>query len=151
MGSPRLIVPVVFVFMLLPRVARAQEADVERAVAATLAAWSEGRFDDFGSFYEPDARGFFLDGSPLVEGFDMDALRAAHESGFRARFTMSELDVKVYGHAAVSVAYLEGLLTLPGGAQLPGRWRYSETRVDRGGTWKVVQYHFSPLTAQEGR
>ncbi len=125
--------------------AAAQEAQVRAAVTATLAAWAAGDFQTFASYYHPDTRGFFLDGSELVEGVNVAGLQAGYDAGIRANLTLRDLDVAVYGNAAVSVGYLDGSLTLPGGAVRPGTWRYSETRVREGDTWRVVQFHFSEL------
>lgn len=121
-----------------------QEAEVASAVRATLEAWTSGDYESFVASYHEAARGFFLDGSPLMRGFNVEALRAAADAGFRADVELSDLDVKIYGGMSVSVGYLAGTLTMPGGLRLPGTWRYSETRVLDGGTWKIVQFHISP-------
>lgn len=123
--------------------AAAQQAEVEAAVRATLDAWRSGEYAAFVDSYHPDARGFFLDGGDVIEGFSLDALEATAEAGFRADVTLRALDVVVYGSAAVAVGMLDGTLTLPGGLQLAGPWRYSETRVRSEGGWKVVQFHIS--------
>ncbi len=125
---------------------RGQEADVRAAVTATLAAWTQGDFDSFTSHYHEDVRGFFLEGAPLTRGFDTATLGMAYEAGMKAQVMVRDLDVRVYGEVAVSVAYLDGSVSLPGGEQtISGTWRYSETRIPSEGTWKVVQYHFSRL------
>lgn len=121
----------------------AQQAEVSAAIEETLAAWREGRFEEFVAFYHPEARGFYLDGGPLAATFDLQALRAAHSAGFRADVTLRDLEVRVYGPTSVAAGYLTGALTLPGGVTLPGTWRYTETRVREEGVWKVVQFHFS--------
>jgi hypothetical protein len=124
----------------------AQEAEVTAAVRATLDAWRAGRHEEFVGYYHADARGFFLDGGPLMGGFTLPALQAASEAGFKADVELRDLEVRAWGGAATAVGYLVGTLTLPGGGTLPGTWRYSETRVRDGGTWKVVQFHVSPQT-----
>jgi len=129
----------------LPNPAEAQETEVRQAVVSTLAAWSDGDFQAFAEFYHPDVRGFFLDGSVLAQGFHTEALAAAHEQGLRADMTLRDLSVDVYGTTAVSAGYLDGSIALPGGMSLSGSWRYTETRVQEGGVWRVVQYHFSQL------
>jgi hypothetical protein len=134
-----------------PVEARSQEADVRASVEETLKAWSGGDLESFADFYHSDTRGFFMDGGVLVVGFDGNALRAGFESGFRAELTLRDLDVKVYESTAVSVAYLDGSITLPNGTSIPGTWRYSEARVWDGSDWKIVQYHFSRLTVQPVR
>ena len=123
---------------------RAQEAEVSAAVTATLAAWAEGEYETFVGYYHADARGFFLDGGTLIQGFSAPALEAMAQAGFKADVEVRDLDVQMYGSMAVSVAYIEGALTLPGGLVLEATWRYSETRVETDDGWKVVQFHMSP-------
>ena len=124
----------------------AQEANVESVVRSTLLALSEGRYDDFIAHFDPAARGFFLDGGPLLAtGFSVDQLNMAAAAGAGVSVDIDELDSRIHGDAAVSVAYLEGSLTLPGGVVIEGTWRYSETRIRRGGAWRIVQFHMSPL------
>jgi len=129
---------------------RAQEAEVSAAVSATLAAWADGEYETFVGFYHPDARGFFLDGGALMQGFSAPVLQAMAQAGFEANVQVRDLDVKMYGSMAVSVAYVEGALTLPGGLVLEGTWRYSETRVETDDGWKVVQFHMSAQQAGMG-
>lgn len=135
----------ILVTSLVTGPAMAQADGVRAAMIETLAAWRDGDFDRFAQYYHPETRGFFFDGGYLIEGFNKEALEAAYEAGFRAQIEVREIDVKVYGNAAVSVAYADGTITLPGGATQSGTWRYSETRIREGGVWKIVQYHFSKL------
>jgi len=122
---------------------RAQEAEVSAAVNATLAAWADGEYETFVAFFQPGARGFFLDGGTLMQGFNAPTLELMAQAGFKADVEVRDLDVKTYGSTAVSVAYVEGTLTLPGGVIMQGTWRYSETRVETDDGWKVVQFHMS--------
>ena len=128
-----------------------QDGDVRAAITETLAAWSAGDFEGLGQFYRADTRGFLFGGGPLVKGFNPVALQAAYEAGFRATFDVRGLDVKVLGDAAIAVAYLDGTLALPGGEEEAGSWRYSETRVRDGESWKIAQYHFSKVTTPAAR
>lgn len=139
----------------LPDLGAQEEAgareEVGSAVEATLEALSEGRYEEFVSHFHRSARGFFLDGGPLLPtGFNAAQLRLAAEAGAGIDIELEDLDSEVYGDAAVSVAYLEGSLTLPGGGVIEGVWRYSETRVLSGGAWKVVQFHMSELSESPG-
>jgi len=123
-----------------------QEAEVESSVRATLGALSEGRYDDFIAHFDSSARGFFLDGGPLLStGFNVDQLKMAASAGAGINVELSGLDSRVHGSVATSVAYLEGSITVPGGVEIQGSWRYTETRVIRDGAWKVVQFHVSSL------
>lgn len=124
----------------------AQEADVRAAMEESLAAWRNQDFETLGGFYAANTRGFMLDGGYLITGFSIEALQAAASMGVAFDVEPQEVDITMVGDGvAVAVALLEGSVTLPGGAVQEGSWRYSETRVLEGGTWKVVQYHFSPL------
>lgn len=123
--------------------AAAQEVEVRGAVEATLAAWTAGDFQAFADQYHPRTRGFFFDGGALLEGINVAALQAGYDAGIRADLTLRDLDVQIYAQTSVSIAYLDGALTLPGGGVQAGSWRYTETRVRDGGAWKVVQFHFS--------
>ena len=120
-----------------------QPPTVEESVDDMVAAWEAGDFQKFADFYHPDTRGFFLDGGLLLRGFNVDALSAAYQQGFRASLEVRELDVQRYGEVAVAVAYMDGTLTLPGGGSIEGTWRYTDTRVLVEGDWQIVQYHFS--------
>ena len=127
----------------------AQDADVAVHVRAdvseTLSALAEGDASTFVDFFHDDARGFFVDGSAMIEGMSVLAFRAAYLTGLRTNLEMSDLNVRVYGNTAVSGALLAGSVTLPGGAVTQGAWRYSDTRLLEGGRWKIVQYHISQL------
>lgn len=128
----------------------AQEADVRAAVAETLDAWTSGRFEAFAGFYHEDARGFFLDGGPLTGGFSVSNLEAARTMGFETELELEGLEVSVFDSVAASAGYLVGRLILPGGATVEGTWRYTDTRVLKDGSWKVVQFHFSQLDDSQG-
>ena len=143
MKSRRIILACCLMSSLGSGSARAQEADVRAAVEATLAALIARDVPAFANFYHEDTRGFFVDRSNMIEGFSSLAVRAAFITGLRLDVAMSDLNVKVYGDAAVVGALFRGSVTLPGGAVATGTWRYSETRVLDEGTWKVVQYHLS--------
>jgi ketosteroid isomerase-like protein len=145
-GTMRTLTVLVCSLIIYTQAAEAQEAEVEAAMLASLNAWNEGDVAAFGAFFTPEARGFNLDGGLLIRGFNGPALEAALQAGFGINVQPRDIDVKVYGNAAVAVAYLDGSITLPGGATREGTWRYSETRVKDGDTWKIVQYHISQMT-----
>ena len=114
-------------------------------VSATLAALAAGDAITFVDFFHDDVRGFFVNGSNMIEGISVLALRALYLTGLQTNVVMSELNVRVYGNIAVSGALLQGSVTMPGGAMISGTWRYSDTRVLDEGRWKVIQYHLSQL------
>ncbi len=143
--SRRIIFGLCLLSLLASGSAGAQEDEVRAAVSATLAALVARDVPAFASFYHNDTRGFFVDRTSMIEGFSSLAVRAAFATGLRVNVVMNDLDVRVYGNTAVSGALLQGSVTMPGGALISGTWRYSDTRVLDEGTWKVVQYHISPL------
>lgn len=130
----------------------AQEEDIRAAMVESLAAWSAADFQKLGTFFTEQARGYMPGGSTLLIGFNPAALDAAVSAGMSFDIEPQDMDIRIVGETvAVAVATIEGVITLPGGVVQEGPWHYSETRVLEGGTWKVVQYHFSLLPAGPGR
>ena len=130
----------------------AQEEDVRAAMVESLAAWSAADFQKLGTFFSEQARGYMPGGSTLLIGFNPTTLEAAVSAGMSFDIEPQDMDIRMVGEAvAVAVATIEGVITLPGGVVQEGPWHYSETRVLEGGTWKVVQYHFSLLPTGPGR
>ena len=123
----------------------AQESNVRADAMETLSALTAGDGPTFMGFFHDEVRGFFVDGSRMIEGLSLMVFRAAYLTGLRTNLVMSNLDVRVYGNTAVSGALLAGSVTLPGGAVRTGTWRYSDTRVLEEGKWKIIQYHISQL------
>ena len=137
---------VIFVFCLMCSLATGPARAQEAAASETLAALVTNEFATFANFFHDDARGFFVDGSRMIEGPSALAFRATYLAGLRTSLVMRDLNVRVYGNTAVSGALLGGSVTLPGGGVREGTWRYSDTRVLEEGTWKIVQYHISQLS-----
>jgi len=134
-------------FVLVQSAAAQDEADVRAAMEASLEAWRTGDFATLGNYYSAQTRGFMLDGGFLITGFSVEALEAAASMGVAFDVRPTEIDILVVSEGvAVTVAIVEGSVTMPGGDVQEGPWRYSETRIKEGGVWKVVQYHFSPMT-----
>jgi hypothetical protein len=126
----------------------AQEEEIHAAMVESLAAWSDGDFQRLGTYFAEQTRGYMLGGNVLITGFDPEALEAAVSAGFSFSIEPREIDIMMVGETvAVAVATVEGTITLPNGEVQEGPWQYSETRVLEDGRWKVVQYHFSPVTA----
>jgi len=123
----------------------AQEAEVRADVARTLSALTARDSPAFVDFFHDDARGFFVDGSSMLNGPILLAVRAAFVTGLRLNVLMSNLEVRVYGNTAVVGALFMGSVTLPGGVVRTGTWRYSDTRVEEDGEWKIVQFHISQI------
>jgi ketosteroid isomerase-like protein len=71
-------------------------------------------------------------------------LRALFDSGLRFHVTIRELQVKVYGDAAIATFYTEGTTT---GADRSsqGAYRASYVWVRRPDGWRIAHFHVSPL------
>ena len=124
----------------------AQEAEVRAEVARTLSALTARDASRFVDFFHDDARGFFVDGSAMVNGPSLLIVQAAFVTGLRTNVLMSDVDVRVYGNTAVVGALFTGAVTLPGGVVVrTGTWRYTDTRVEEDGEWKIVQFHISQI------
>jgi uncharacterized protein (TIGR02246 family) len=127
----------------------AQEAEVREALLRTVATWNSGAHEEFRSYFMPNAHGFYLDGAMLYEGLNpIEVDRAMYAAGFKPTVVARQITIRVYGNTAVAAAYLSGTIALPGGQQLQGPWRYTETRIRDGGRWKIAQWHFSKLDPQ---
>jgi hypothetical protein len=127
----------------------AQETEVREALLRTVATWNSGAHDEFRSYFMPTVHGFYLDGAVLYEGLNpLDEDRALYAAGFKPNVVARQIAIRVYGNTAVAAAYFTGTIALPGGAQLQGPWRYTETRIRDGSTWKILQRHFSKLAPQ---
>lgn len=129
---------------LVPRPAAGQDADVRGALEETVRAWTEARVSDFVQQFDPQVRGFYLDGALLTEGVSREATQARYDAGFKVSMELRHVDVRLYGNTAVLAGYMVGWVS-SGGITDRGTWRFTEVRVNQEGRWRVVQYHFSKL------
>jgi ketosteroid isomerase-like protein len=108
-----------------------------------------GAHEEFRSYFMPNVHGFYLDGAMLYEGLNpLEEDRALYAAGFKPNVAARQITIRVYGNVAVAAAYFSGTITLPGGQQLAGPWRSTETRIRDAGKWKIAQWHFSRLDPQ---
>ena len=120
---------------------------MRQALDATLAAWNAGDVDGFVRYFADDSWGFYLDGALLADGASLQQMAELYEAGLKPNIELRHVAIAVYGNTAVSAAYMVGSIDPGfGGETVQGTWRYTETRINEGGIWKIVQYHFSPLT-----
>lgn len=147
--SPR--IPLFLLFVLVTSSATAQVEQARADAIRSLDAWKAGNLKEFAAYFTEDTRGFNLDGGQAISGFSAMSLKLLLAAGFRFDVEARDIDTKVYGNMAVSIAYLEGTVTFPGGTTRQGTWRYSDTRVKQDGVWRVVQYHISRLATPQRR
>jgi hypothetical protein len=120
--------------------ARAQLAAVDRAVESGLAALGSGDIQTYLAQYVPTARVIFEHGEAVeLRLGDWEQLLRDVD------LEPGSFDVQLFGGTAVVVVSLEGTLTAPDGTLLEGPWRYAETRVRDGQTWRIRQVEMSAL------
>jgi uncharacterized protein (TIGR02246 family) len=136
---------------VLIAVAATQESDLVAEVLAagrgTEAAWAAGDVAMFMTHFDPNVDGYEPDAGLLVGPTTAAEMQALFDSGFKADMESRHTRVRVYGDdTAVLTAYSTGTMTGPDGSSMSGTWRFTEVRVKRDDGWKIVHYHFSPLT-----
>jgi hypothetical protein len=119
------------------------EAELTAAAKRTLDAYNKGDTTVFRSMFMPTVRGFWMDNSVLTGGDDISAPPPAGGEP-KPNVSLRGLSVRVYGNTGVLAGYFVGTLYADGQAK-NGTWRFTETRIKDRNTWKVVQFHFSPL------
>lgn len=73
-----------------------------------------------------------------------DSLLARVWRGSRPSFAVRDLEIQLYGDAAVATFHLDGGTTLPNGTRDPRRRRVTEVWARQAdGTWKEVHHHDS--------
>ena len=129
--------------------ARAQLADVDRAVESGLDALASGDIQAYLAQYLPTAR-VILEHGEAVELRLSDWEQLLQDVDLEP----GSFEVQQFGGSAVVVASLEGTLHAADGTVLQGPWRYAETRVRNGQVWRISQVemssgassYFSPVT-----
>ncbi len=124
----------------VPSACLSQVTPVSQAVARTFAALVAGDAASARAEYMSDAQ-IFLDVGGLTELALDEWLEAARGIDWAS----AEVDSRVFGATAVTVAHVAGTLRAPAGALLAGPFRYSETRVRSDGSWRIVQLQISPV------
>ncbi len=124
----------------VPAPCSSQSSPVSTAVEQTFAAMSAGDASSLRAQYMSGAR-IFLDVGPLIE-LELDEWLQVFRG---VDWTPVDVESRVLGATAVTVARVEGTLRLPSGTVVEGPFRYSETRVRGDGTWRIVQQEISPV------
>jgi len=124
------------------------EAEVKAAVADLIAGYNSGDIERLGRRLAAQRNGFQPEGGFLRDVVDLEELRGAFKSGVRLNFEMRELEVAVYGDAALATGFFGGTVKRPDGtARADGPWRASLIWNREGADWKLVHSHMSPPNA----
>ena len=130
-------------------VAQTAEEEVEQAVqtwyqslrdgdAATYASlWVSGDYQVAGNFLRTGT--LRSTPSPGVN------LQPYFDAGGSFQLNVRNLDVAVYGNAAVATFYTVGPQNFPDGTVLAGTFRVTIVFVRQGQAWKGAHFHVSPL------
>ncbi|MDH3205952.1 MAG: DUF5916 domain-containing protein [Gemmatimonadota bacterium] len=118
--------------------AAAQVADVEAAVTSAMTALNADDVAGYIAHFAPQARVLMS----LGQSVEVDP---ATLSLADLAWTPGPVNSQVFGSTAVTVLELRGGLRVSRGPPIEGPWRYAETRVRIGGTWRIVEVEFSLL------
>ena len=136
--------------MFLTTVAIADDADdVRAAVQDLFAALRAGDADGQTGRRMPEYNNFGRGGGLLNRASSSEEQRkvfqASVDAGVKRNYQLRNLEVKVYGNAAVVTGYLVGTRIFPDGTTSQMTDRRTGVWVKQGGTWKEVHMHQSPM------
>lgn len=124
------------------------EGEVRDAVADLVAGYNNGNVGQIERRLAAQRSGFQGEGGPLRDIVDLEELRGAFKSGVRLKFEMRDLEVAVYGDAALTTGFFGGTVNRPNGrSSNDGPWRASFVWNRQDGGWKLTHMHLSPPNA----
>ena len=135
--------------MLATTIAMADDSDdVKAAFLAMFVAVNAGDAGTMTQNHTPEYSTFNRGGGLLVVDTSLEEQRSSRQALFDAikiNLQPRNVEVKVYGNAAVVTAYLVGSANPPNSD--PQRWTDRRTGVwiKQGGTWKEVHMHQSSI------
>jgi ketosteroid isomerase-like protein len=139
----------VVVGMLATTIAMADDSDDVKAAFLNL--FTTLRAHDsqsMGQYYMPDYTDFGRGGGLLIRTATPEEKAKARQALFdTVNITLQprNVEVQVYGNAAVVTAYLVGSITPPNGETIRVSDRRTGVWVKQGGKWKEVHMHQSPI------
>ncbi len=92
------------------------------------------------SSFQPDGGALIINDSLEEETVE---LQASFDEGYKFDFQLVDLDIAVYGDAAVVTSLLTGTVTIPDGTTEEVKNRRTAVVVRDGGEWKEVHTHIS--------
>ena len=124
------------------------EGEVRDAVADLIAGYNSGNVEQIERRLAAQRNGFQSQGGPLRDIVDLEELRGAFKSGVRLKFEMRDLEVAVYGDAALATGFFGGTVSRPNWpSAADGPWRASFVWNRQDGVWKLAHSHLSPPNA----
>ena len=117
-----------------------------------ISGWNDGDAAKIAQYMLPDATAFTQVGagtSLAAPPFNQAGLQTNMDGGANFNFSYINMNVQVYGDAAVFTAYETGDMSFPNGQVSQGPWRYTAVLIKRDGVWKQAHRHTSPLRIGE--
>jgi len=139
-----------FLFIAYPCSCFADDvADVKKSVIDLYVKLDTGDATGF-SAYVP-AAGFteFNTDSPALHHLDLAYFKGAMTSGAKIDLHVSDLNVRIFGDAAVATGYRVGSITLPQGQKIDSDQCLTMVWIKESGRWKLQHVHLSPRTAEK--
>ncbi len=136
--------------MFLTTVAIADDVDdVKAAVQELFAAIRAGDANGQSRPRMPGYSNFGRGGGLLLKNTSTEqqirAFQATVDAGAKRNYQLRNLEVKVYGNAAVVTAYLVGTRTGGNGDTVRMADRRTGVWIKQGGTWREAHMHQSPI------
>ena len=143
----------VAVLLFSPGLATADDKDdVIAAMLDYISGWNDGDAAKVAQYILPDATAFNQGGAGTglaAPPFNQAGLQNNMDGGANFNFAYINMNVQVYGDAAVFTAYETGDISFPNGQGSQGPWRYTAVLIKRDGVWKQAHRHASPLRTGE--
>ncbi len=138
--------------MFLTSVAMADDVDdVKAAVEKYFAALNSGNGAAYAQHRIPEysvfGGGGLIDRSNSIAQ-QRDDFQALADAGRKLNLRIQNLEVRVYGNAAVVTGYLTGTNTAPDGTVNQQRQQRTGVWIKQGEQWREVHRHSSPLLPQ---
>ncbi len=136
--------------MFLTTIAMADDVDdVKAAVRDYFAAISAEDTSEIIQYQMP-GKSIFA-GGELLEKFgsleeQKKDLQSAFDAGQRLNLQVRNLEVTVYGNAAIVTGYVIGTITTPDGTTIRSNDQRTGVWIKQGGQWREAHRHNSPLT-----
>ncbi len=123
--------------------------DVKAAVEELFAAIRAGDANGQSRPRMPDYSNFGRGGGLLLKNTSTEqqikAFQATVDAGAKRNYQLRNLEVKVYGNAAVVTAYLVGTRTGANGNTVRMADRRTGVWIKQGGQWREAHMHQSPI------
>ena len=119
-------------------------SDVKAAELAFNAVQNAGKIDAMIRLSLPDRTVFPRGDGPLIAGWTEEARKrrqAEFDAGRKVDYRIEQLEVRVFGNAAVTTFYRIGTVKEIGGVPKPSRLRQSGVWVRTADGWKLAHRH----------